>query len=1155
MGVETGQKNKYRNRNSKTDKANLFFQNLEQNDPDRYYQDTKGELYYFYKYIKNSIESLDVERYALNWREIKSFHYYLNPLAKIKIFKPEIRIFVQIPPQDFDPRKQFFDEEDCIVEFNHHEKTGDGIYLSLQPDFNLTEGEPLYYGRRQVDWRYISSSKMEAISDIRDSKNNKIRVIGTPEDFGEYFILNLSEHPEKNEVLYLDGQRIEHKVLNVGFSGSLLPELRDKKGGLDYSWLNKNSSNPLIETEREIKGSLSDSEGVSYQYHPKKNSKQNGGVWIEISEPDTQTNENDHDGEQSSVIDIFLELASSEGEIWEDSGLKGGNKYDLDKKIRFIKSYPEESRILVERLPKKTVIYPPKATSQLRKQQNAIELLKKYPSPEHRSILDFFEKYDHLDWKPSGNGYSQSSIEWEYLTDLQREGTGQQREFVIKALNTPDVAILEGPPGSGKTTAISELICQLLRNGKRVLLCASTHVAIDNVIEKMEEHYQSGGSNLMDEGIVPLRVGRDKGVVSEIVQKYHIDERVKDFRTRSGNLPHICTEMMKNSPPSDYSREDELIEEMVIQSSNLICGTTMGIPNYPHIYRKHRDYIKPEFDYLIIDEASKTTFPEFLVPAVHSKKYILVGDIRQLSPSVDELNVRVNLDGIINNPAIETALKLYLDLVFAFNKSRNNVPRFICAVDKSVIEQVYSIFSEKYLETQKKNEGKHYSLRIPGTVVISDSVKRKSKSPIDIVKPASLDSEYYLLALSDLIFIDARAYKKVYRRLPETHILLDFTDMQLPNVHDYKVCHMMNILGHRGDFYSYKPQNSPETDVPIEIKEKITEEINSSNWAGKIAWRMKRVYELENAIGAGGESSSYYEASMHALLPPDSEEHTRIWRQINKVKRVAFPSVLTSLQEGVSGFNRDEEDKTVLSHGIPDAELEERYEKLQYQHRMHPEISEIPRDIYYKKEALWDVSSVIEVSDGGEGGRDWSYDSNGEFTSRFWWRDVVDNDVKNVNRKEIEVVLKELDSFVRWVRSGKNSDPGRTWEVLVVTFYEAQRKAIMQELRKKGRGNEKKNTIFDIDGVRVYNYTVDKVQGREADYVILSTVRNRKIGFMDNPNRQNVAITRARYQTLIVGNRCFFGKRQNSREFQMIAERSMPEFDFGRCGRKGGTRR
>lgn len=49
--------------------------------------------------------------------------------------------------------------------------------------------------------------------------------------------------------------------------------------------------------------------------------------------------------------------------------------------------------------------------------------------------------------------------------------------------------------------------------------------------------------------------------------------------------------------------------------------------------------MRPQFDDLIIDECSKTTFQESLVPALYVKKWILVGDTRQLSPfvEIDEL--------------------------------------------------------------------------------------------------------------------------------------------------------------------------------------------------------------------------------------------------------------------------------------------------------------------------------------------------------------------------------------------------------------------------------------------------------------------------------------------------------------------------------------
>ena len=54
--------------------------------------------------------------------------------------------------------------------------------------------------------------------------------------------------------------------------------------------------------------------------------------------------------------------------------------------------------------------------------------------------------------------------------------------------------------------------------------------------------------------------------------------------------------------------------------------------------------------------------------------------------------------------------------------------------------------------------------------------------------------------------------------------------------------------------------------------------------------------------------------------------------------------------------------------------------------------------------------------------------------------------------------------------------------------------------------------------------TVDAFQGNEKDFVVLSTVRSRSIGFASNPQRMNVAITRAKGQLIIVGNRNLLSK-------------------------------
>lgn len=71
-------------------------------------------------------------------------------------------------------------------------------------------------------------------------------------------------------------------------------------------------------------------------------------------------------------------------------------------------------------------------------------------------------------------------------------------------------------------------------------------------------------------------------------------------------------------------------------------------------------------------------------------------------------------------------------------------------------------------------------------------------------------------------------------------------------------------------------------------------------------------------------------------------------------------------------------------------------------------------------------------------------------------------------------------------------------------------------------------------------YTVDKFQGKEADVVFLSMVKANEatLGFMDSPNRLNVALTRARYQMVVVGNKKYFtGNRCRSQLLKTLAEK------------------
>ena len=88
----------------------------------------------------------------------------------------------------------------------------------------------------------------------------------------------------------------------------------------------------------------------------------------------------------------------------------------------------------------------------------------------------------------------------------------EQVRAVAGAVTAPHAFFIQGPPGTGKTTVISEIVWRLCKKGERVLLLAPTHVAVDEVLRRI----QKGGARYQD--VFPLRLAFDESKVSEDVQ-------------------------------------------------------------------------------------------------------------------------------------------------------------------------------------------------------------------------------------------------------------------------------------------------------------------------------------------------------------------------------------------------------------------------------------------------------------------------------------------------------------------------------------------------------------------------------------------------------------------------------------------------------------
>ena len=128
---------------------------------------------------------------------------------------------------------------------------------------------------------------------------------------------------------------------------------------------------------------------------------------------------------------------------------------------------------------------------------------------------------------------------------------------------------------------------------------------------------------------------------------------------------------------------------------------------------------------------------------------------------------------------------------------------------------------------------------------------------------------------------------------------------------------------------------------------------------------------------------------------------------------------------------------------------------------------------------------------------------------------------------------------MEWTKN--NPKENGNWTVACLTYYKKQERRLKEGLKILfGEQKDKSWYKSDENHIEVFIYTVDKFQGREADVVFLSLIKNGKVplGFMDSPNRLNVALTRARFQRVLVGSWKYFRNTRNSKLLNSLAEES-----------------
>jgi len=326
-----------------------------------------------------------------------------------------------------------------------------------------------------------------------------------------------------------------------------------------------------------------------------------------------------------------------------------------------------------------------------------------------------------------------------------------QKNAVAHAMAAEEFHLIHGPPGTGKTTTIIEVIEQAAEEGREVLATAASNTAVDNMLEF-----------LVQRGVKAVRVGHPARVTPQLkehtldklvgqTKKYRESEELRDkafakkeeqeeqthpsgkYRRGMSNekiqklaekeegsrgvSPDKVEEMaewlsLQEEANRLFEKADKLKEEAVgevIDNHKVVCTTNSTAGSELMEGRT--------FELAVIDEATQATEPSCLIPLTHGNKVVMAGDHKQLPPTIKNLEAA---HGGLENTMFERLAESFPEI------------KSLLTIQYRMHEDIMNFSNEAFYQ---------------GSLVAHESVKEHTLSDMDM----DLDTDMYEGEIAEIL--------------------------------------------------------------------------------------------------------------------------------------------------------------------------------------------------------------------------------------------------------------------------------------------------------------------------------------------------------------------------------------------------------------------